>query len=63
MTFKQLLKQKGFTQEQLADELQITQVAVSKWVCGKSTPTRDNMLKIANVLNVDTMLVIKCFYN
>ena len=62
MTFKELLAQQGFTQDRLAQHLHVSQVAVSKWVRNVATPTRENVLKIAQVLNVDANFVIQCFY-
>lgn len=62
MTFKQLLEQRNYTQDKLAKELGITQVAVSKWVRGVSVPTTNNILKIAEVLNVDSIDIVKIFF-
>lgn len=63
MTFKELLHQQNFTQQRLAQHLHITQVAVSKWVRGISVPTKDNMYRIAKVLNINALIVIQSFYN
>ena len=63
MTFKELLYQQNFTQQRLAQHLHISQKAVSKWVCGKSIPTKENMLNIAKVLNINALIVIQSFYN
>lgn len=62
MTFKQLLEQRNYTQDKLAKELGITQVAVSKWVRGVSVPTTNNILKIAEALHVDSIDIVKIFY-
>lgn len=62
MTFQQLLWQKGFTQVQLAQAINVTQVAVSKWVRNVAVPTKENILKIADVLHVGANIVIECFY-
>ena len=63
MTFKELLMQQGITQLQLAEKADITQKSVSKWVCGKSIPKKENMKKIAQALNINELIVIQSFYN
>ncbi len=63
MTFKELLENKQHTQQKLANAVGVTQIAVSKWVRGVAVPTKANMLKIADALNVDAIDIIKLFYN
>ena len=63
MTFRELLARQGFTQVQLANKINVQQVTVSKWVCGKSIPTKDKMKKIAQALNINELIVIQSFYN
>ena len=46
-------KNKGFTQEQLAEKLYITDRAVSKWERGLSLPDADKMLTLCNILDIN----------
>lgn len=43
---------KGFTQEELALELQVTLQTIYKWEKGKSVPDMENTKNIANFYNV-----------
>ena len=45
-------KEKGLTQAQLAEKLNITDRAVSKWETGKSMPDSSIMLELCNILGV-----------
>lgn len=45
-------KEKGLTQEQLADKLYITDRAVSKWERGLSLPDADKMLDLCNIFDI-----------
>ena len=45
-------KQKGLTQAQLAEQLHITDRAVSKWETGKSLPDSSIMLTLCDVLEI-----------
>lgn len=45
-------KKHNLTQEQLAEKLNITSKAVSKWECGKSLPDASIMLKLCNILKI-----------
>lgn len=45
-------KEKGLTQLQLAEKLNITNRAVSKWETGKSCPDVSLMLELCNVLGI-----------
>jgi len=49
---KNLRKQKGFTQETLAQSLNIVRQTVSKWEKGYSVPDADMLEKLAEVLDV-----------
>jgi len=62
MTFRELLQEKNYTQEKLANELGITQIAVSKWVCGKTVPTSKNVMRIAEILKTDVSELVQMFY-
>ena len=45
-------KEKGLTQESLAEKLGITYKAVSKWECGKILPDASIMIELCNLLDI-----------
>ncbi len=45
-------KEKGLTQEKLAENLGITYKAVSKWECGKGLPDASIMIDLCNILEI-----------
>ena len=49
---KQLRKEKGFTQSQLADLLGVTDKAVSKWEVGEANPDISLLVKISEIFGV-----------
>lgn len=49
---KKLRKQAGFTQVDVASKLGISQQAYASWERGAKKPTQDNLVKIAQILNV-----------
>ena len=49
---KDLLREKGITQKDLADKLSITEVGLSKSLSEKGNPTITTLENIANALNV-----------
>lgn len=49
---KTLRKEAGFTQVNVAEKLGISQPAYASWERGVKKPTQDNLVKIAQVLNV-----------
>lgn len=49
---KELRKQKGLTQMQLADELNVEFSNVSKWELGKNDPSKELIAKMAKLFNV-----------
>jgi len=52
-------KQKGWSQEQLADKLSITRQTLSKWELNTSVPDTENVLKISILFNVTTDFLLK----
>ena len=54
----ELRKEKGFTQQDLANKLHITDKAVSKWERGLSYPDITSISTLANVLDVDSSYLI-----
>ena len=53
-----LRKEKGMTQQELADKLHITDKAVSKWERNLSYPDITSISKLANILGVDSSYLI-----
>ena len=49
---KNLRKQKGLTQEELASKLFVSRTAVSKWESGKGYPNIESLKAIAGVFNI-----------
>jgi len=49
---QQLRNKKGMTQEQLAEKVFVSRVAVSKWEAGRGYPNIDSLKKIAEVFGV-----------
>lgn len=45
-------KQNGYSQEELADMLNVSRQAVSKWECGESSPDTENLIALAKIYNV-----------
>ena len=49
---KLLRKNKGFTQEEFAELLNVTRIAVAKWESGQTYPDIANLIQISNIMNV-----------
>lgn len=49
---KKLRKDSGFTQVDVAEKLGISQPAYASWERGIKKPTQENLVKIAQILNV-----------
>ena len=60
----QLLRKKnGWTQEELADKLDISRQALSKWELGTAIPDTVNVLKISKLFSVPTDYLLDDTYN
>ena len=46
-------KKKGLSQEKIAEYLEISRQAVTKWETNASKPNSDNLIKLAQLLEVD----------
>ena len=55
---KKIRKDKGYTQEILAEKLNVVRQTVSKWGKGLSLPNVDMLSKIANVLETDVNILL-----
>ena len=55
---KRLRVNKGMSQTQFAEKLNITRQTVSSWETGNSNPDVSMLMKIANVLEVDVDLIL-----
>ena len=51
-------KEKGFTQEQLAEQLGVTNKAVSKWETGKSMPDIGIIQGLCNILGISVTTLL-----
>ena len=58
---QKLRKEKGYSQEQLAEHLGISRQAVSKWERAEASPDTDNLIELAKLYNVsiDILLGLK----
>lgn len=63
MTFSEkisaLRKQKGWSQEELAEKLMVTRQAVSKWESEQSMPDLDKLVQLSEALDVSTDYLLK----
>ena len=50
---KRIRKEKGWTQQELADKLYVTRQAVSNWELGKTEPDADMLIKISEIFQVN----------
>lgn len=60
-TFKELRKEKGFTQAQLAKDVGVKQCTVSSWENGNSKPDLAMANTVAKTFKCDVQIVIDCF--
>ena len=56
---QELRKQKGVSQEELANELGISRQAVSKWESGQSFPELDNIIALSDYFGVSADYILK----
>ena len=54
-----LRKESGMSQEQLAEELNVTRQAISKWESGTSMPDIDTVIALSEIFNVTTDYLLK----
>lgn len=56
---QQLRKEKGYSQEELAEKLGISRQAVSKWERAESSPDTDNLICLAKLYNISLDELLK----
>lgn len=54
-----LRKQKGYSQEELADQMGVSRQAVSKWESGQSMPDLEKIIVMSNLFEVTTDYILK----
>lgn len=54
-----LRKSKGFTQEELAEKLNVSRAAVAKWEAGQAYPDIMNLIQISDLMNVTVDYLVK----
>ena len=55
----ELRKQKGFSQEELANRLNVSRQTISKWEVGESTPDMEKLLAISDLFEVSLDELVK----
>ena len=55
---QKLRKEKGISQEQLAEQLGVTRQSVSKWESGNSYPEMDKIVAMCNLFHCDMDVLI-----
>lgn len=58
-----LRKQKNWSQEELADQMDISRQSVSKWESGTSIPELDKIIGMSHIFNVTTDFLLKDEYD
>ncbi len=58
MILSEIRKEKGFTQQKLADSIGVRQTCVAMWESGKAVPSMKNLLKLSAVLSVGVEQII-----
>ncbi|GLC81660.1 helix-turn-helix domain-containing protein [Lacrimispora brassicae] len=57
---KARLEQK-MTQKQLADKIDISDKAISKWECGSGNPNVSLIIKLSDILGIDVRELLKMY--
>ena len=58
LRIKEVMEEQKVTSAWLSEQVGISKVAVSNIITGKNSPSIDNLLKIANVLNVSVTYLL-----
>ena len=59
----ELRKKNGFSQEDLADKLQVSRQAVSRWEQGTADPSSSSILELSKLFNVTTDYLLNDYYS
>lgn len=54
-----LRKEKGFSQEELADKIGISRQAISKWESGQSNPDTNNLITLSELYGISLDILLK----
>ena len=54
-----LRKEKGLSQEELGNKLNVARQTVSKWELGETTPEMDKLIEMSNIFNITLDELIK----
>lgn len=57
--FRELRKKSGLSQEELAEKLNVSRQAVSKWETGAAVPTADKLAEIADFFGVSLDMLMR----
>ena len=55
----ELRKKSGWSQEELAEMLEVSRQSISKWESAQATPDMNRILKMANLFNVSTDMLLR----
>ena len=55
----QLRKQKGFSQEELANRLNVSRQTISKWELGDSTPNMEKLIALSDLFKISLDELVK----
>ncbi|WP_243660024.1 helix-turn-helix domain-containing protein [Miniphocaeibacter halophilus] len=53
-----LRKERNYSQEELAEKLNISRQAISKWESGQGNPDIDNIIKLSEIYNISTDYIL-----
>lgn len=63
MPLKLLLESRGIKQKWLAEKIGVSEVTVSSWSSGKSSPSIKNQKKLSKILDVPIEIISKSIIN
>ena len=55
----QLRKEKGLSQEELGEKLNVARQTISKWELGETTPEMDKLVQLSEIFNISLDSLIK----
>ena len=56
---RQLVEESGLSQYAFGKAMDVSQGAITKWICGKSVPTADCLLRICTALSIEPWDLMK----